>query len=274
MRNDWSKQYYIYNGKLNLSTNVCIDKYNINVNLDVTKYNDAYASYNILSNYYNVDIKNIAIGLGLSELIIRLLQFLKINKLSLSVLDKPTWQPVELYQNILNIKHGNDVAYIASPNGNTGSICNIDEILKKFKLVILDEAYGDFYKKIPACYSERVIILKTLSKSYSLPGARFAWCFASNEIINTLQELRPAHITIGNIDNYLKCILNDIEFHVERMNETKMYIENKFCCSNSNGNFVIFNKKYKHIRDNFIIKDSRRMALINLETFKKIEHNI
>ena len=26
--------------------------------------------------------------------------------------------------------------------------------------------------------------------------------------------------------------------------------------------------------DNFIIKDSRRMALINLETFKKIEHNI
>ena len=63
MRADWTQPYY--NQRIDLSANICHDIYNIKFKLDLTKYNDPFYSYKILSEFYNIDIKNIAIGLCL-----------------------------------------------------------------------------------------------------------------------------------------------------------------------------------------------------------------
>jgi len=268
MRASWQIPYY--DKKINLSTNICHDIYNINVNLDLSCYNDPYYSYKILSDFYNINIKNITIGLGLSELILRICQLIKNNNLSLTVLGSPTWQMVDLIKQTYNIKEGNDVLYIASPNGNTGNIEDIQHLTDKYKYIIIDESYADFYKK-EINYSDNVIILKTLSKSYALPGARFGYAFASKEITLELQNLRPGHITIGNINTFLPFILNDMRFHIERMNETKDFLYMNGYCDKSFSNFVIL-KDSSIFNDSFILKN-QRMSLTNLEIIKKCLKN-
>lgn len=263
MRADWTKPYY---DKIrDLSTNICHDNYNINVKFDLTKYNDPFYSYNILSKFYNIDVKNITIGLGLSELITRVLQFIKRQNMSLTVYGKPTWQLVSLLQAEYGIPKGNDFVYIASPNGNTGSIENIQPLLLKYKYIILDEAYADFYKD-DIQFSDRIITLKTLSKSYALPGARFGYAFANKEITLELQKLRPGHITIGNIEQYLPFILNDIKLHVERMNETKQFLIEQKLCDYSYGNYILLNDVDMF---NSIKLKNNRMSLTNIEFIKK-----
>jgi len=264
MRANWQKPFY--ERKINLSTNICHDIYNIDVNLDLLRYNDPYYSYKILSDFYNIDIKNITIGLGLSELILRICQLIKKNNLSLTVLGNPTWQMVNLIKRSYNIKDGNDVLYIASPNGNTGNIEDIRHLTNQYKYIIIDESYADFYKK-EITYSDNIIILKTLSKSYALPGARFGYAFASKEITLELQNLRPGHITIGNINDFLPFILNDMRFHIERMNETKNFLYTNGYCEKSFSNFVIL--KDPSIFNDFFILKKQRIALTNLEIIKK-----
>ena len=110
MRADWTQPYY--NQRIDLSSNICYDIYNIKIKLDLTKYNDPFYSYKILSEFYNIDIKNIAIGLGLSELITRLFIFIKNQNMSLTIIGEPTWQLTTLLQAEYNIPQGNDFAYI------------------------------------------------------------------------------------------------------------------------------------------------------------------
>lgn len=264
MRADWTKPYY--DQRIDLSANICHDIYNIKFKLDLTKYNDPFYSYKILSEFYNIDIKNIAIGLGLSELITRLFIFIKNQNMSLTIIGEPTWQLTTLLQAEYNVPQGNDFVYVASPNGNTGDIENIQSLLKQYKYIILDEAYGDFYKE-DVTFSDRVITLKTLSKSYALPGVRFGYMFGDNGITNEIQRIRPGHVTIGNIDDYLPFILNDIKNHVERMNETKKYLIDNNYCSYSYTNFVLVNDT-SIFNNNFKLK-SNRLALTNLEIVKK-----
>jgi histidinol-phosphate/aromatic aminotransferase/cobyric acid decarboxylase-like protein len=272
MRPDWTKYTYDSDGKLDLSTNICHDisipKYNFRFN----SYNNAGKCYSILSDYHNVEPENIAIGLGLSELINRILQVVKNRNYKIDIWAKPTWKPVEVMQNVYGIESGKDVLYISNPNGNTGHYRkDIDVIVKDYKLAIVDEAYSDFTRYQKVSLADNVLVLKTLSKSIAMPGLRFAWAIGAKNIIKEIQDLRPAHVITTNVQDYLFDILNNIPAHVNRMNETKEYIETKFDCEESQGNFVLFKELPANLENTIKVKkigSTYRMALCNLETFK------
>lgn len=271
MRPDWTIQTYNSN-KIDLSTNICYDKHLPLYNWKFDKYSNAGRCYNILADYHNVQPTNIAIGLGLGELITRVLAVVKKFNYKIDILEKPTWKPVEVFANLYNIQEGDDVLYIANPNGNNGQYHkDIDSIVKKYKIAIVDEAYADFTPYQSVSLADNVIVLKTLSKSIAMPGLRFAWAIGPYDIIKEIQEIRPVHITTCNVEDHLYDILNNIKPHTTRMIETRNYIEENFDCTPSMGNYVLFNNLPKGLEEVIQTKEiqgKHRMALCNLEVFK------
>jgi histidinol-phosphate aminotransferase len=134
-------------------------------------------------------------------------------------------------------------------------------------LVIIDEAYADFCEQMPkAKYgSPNVLVLKTLSKSLALPGSRFGYAFGHEVLINEIQNLRPAQVSLPGIESNLISILDEIPNHVKRMNATKAYIEKNYDCIPSHANYVLI-KNYEKFARHFHVKELDghcRMALIN-----------
>jgi len=85
-----------------------------------------------------------------------------------------------------------------NPTGNSFSEEKILEILNNFNgLVVIDEAYIDFseseswikkLKKHP-----NLVITQTLSKAYGMAGIRLGICYASAEIIQILNKIKPPY---------------------------------------------------------------------------------
>lgn len=295
MRPSWQESRY-NDEKINLSNNVCydiivLDKINSLLktkDFNFRQYPDEYIVYKSISNYHNVNTKNIAIGYGLGELITRVLKLKKIKKLSIVT---PTWPMVEVYSNIYGIEHSSGVdfsanaLYIANPNGVTGKCLSkheIIELLDKFELVIVDEAYGEFSKKEfsvidIAADRDNLIVLKTLSKSLGLAGLRFGYAISNEKIIYELQINRPSCIMNSMLMTISDELFEMIPSHITRMNETKEFIHDNFDCDESHGNFVLIINTPAIIQETFIVKEipnfATRMSLTNLHIFKDAINN-
>jgi histidinol-phosphate/aromatic aminotransferase/cobyric acid decarboxylase-like protein len=250
--------------KLDLSGNVCIDRHIPKFEFDQTVYDDPAISYNALSKYHQVECENLVIGLGLSELICRIMYVVKLNGWSMTVADIPTWQPVEAMRLALDIPSGSDVLYVADPNGNNGMRGNVDG---KYKLIIRDKSYADFMGD--TTYDIEELTIKTLSKSIAMPGVRFGWGIGPRSIINQIQSIRPARVTVGGMGNSLPEILSNIAPHISRMNAFKMHIESNYECFPSLGNYVLF-KELPKWSDRVIMKHVGkyyRMSLVGMDIF-------
>ena len=84
LRPDWTKRHFKNDNRLDLSFNVCIDRY-VNYKFDSNNFAEASECYKILSNYHSVSPYNIAIGFGISDLINRVVQFCALNNLGLDI---------------------------------------------------------------------------------------------------------------------------------------------------------------------------------------------
>ena len=93
------------------------------------------------------------------------------------------------------------IIFLCSPNnptGNTFSEAAITELLQRFSgVVVIDEAYIDFSEEQSWLYKlesfPNLIIIQTLSKAYGLAGIRLGMCFASAEIIQILNKIKPPY---------------------------------------------------------------------------------
>ena len=265
LRPDWTKRHFKSDNRLDLSFNVCIDRY-INYKFNPNQFAEASKCYDILANYHNVSPYNIAIGFGISDLINRVIQFCALNNLGLDIFGN-SWKAVKGYKDAYRVESGKDVAYVASHNGNDGSILMLDQVdtlCDEYQWVMLDEAYSDFY---PIKYNDRnnLIRFKTMTKSLPLPGIRFGWCYGNDYFIKQIQDLRHAHHCIGDVENQLPNMLGEIPFHVERMLESKSIIESEYDCRETHGNYVLINN-YSDI-DKTIATRKGRMALCDKETW-------
>ncbi len=89
--------------------------------------------------------------------------------------------------------------FICSPNNPSGNnLDNIEEVLKRFKgIVFVDEAYIDFsdsesFLSKLSLYPN-IIISQTFSKARGLAAARVGTAFASKEIINLYNIVKPPY---------------------------------------------------------------------------------
>jgi histidinol-phosphate/aromatic aminotransferase/cobyric acid decarboxylase-like protein len=290
-RQHWLTQQ-VSDERINLSNNICYDQILQNQvmsllgknNITFSQYEDESKVYKILSEFYEINPENIAIGFGLGELIPRIFNIFKDKNFSIVT---PTWMMATGFCNVQNIhyieglEYSSQVLYIANPNGMTGKCVEakeLEEYSKKFEYVIVDEAYNDFCdhtcSMVPHSHTKtNIIVTKTFSKSLSLPGLRFGYCFSSKSIIKKIQDIRPSGSVNSIVGKIGKELLELKDNHIQRMVETRSYIENHYDCVQSQANFVLLKNKEKFL-DYFNyrkIENLYRISLMDIGTFKYYE---
>ena len=91
--------------------------------------------------------------------------------------------------------------FICSPNNPTGNSINRDDIetlLANFNgLVVVDEAYINFSRQKTFIQElteyANLVVLQTLSKAWGLAGLRVGMAFASEEIIEVMNKVKPPY---------------------------------------------------------------------------------
>ena len=98
--------------------------------------------------------------------------------------------------------------FLCSPNNPTGNSltqATVEFFLKNFQgIVVVDEAYIDFSSK-PSFVSivrefPNLVVLQTMSKAWGLAAARVGFAFASAEIIQLLNKVKPPY----NVSDQIK----------------------------------------------------------------------
>ena len=115
------------------------------------------------------------------------------------------------------------IIFICSPNNPTGNSINrvdIETILANFSgLVIIDEAYINysrqktFIQELPE-YAN-LVVLHTLSKAWGLAGLRLGMAFASEEIIDVFNKVKPPY----NINEASQQLALEALKNVEQVND-------------------------------------------------------
>ena len=91
--------------------------------------------------------------------------------------------------------------FICSPNNPTGNSINRDDVetlLANFSgLVVVDEAYINFSRQKTFIQElteyANLVVLQTLSKAWGLAGLRIGMAFASEEIIEVMNKVKPPY---------------------------------------------------------------------------------
>lgn len=177
----------------------------------------------LLAEIKKVDKKNILLGNGSDEVLDLIFRaFCEPNKDNIITLP-PTYGMYDVLANINAIENkrvlltedfqpkvdqileavntNSKILFLCSPNnpsGNSFSSESIEKLLNSFKgLVVIDEAYIDFSEQ--KSWIERLeefpnlVITQTLSKAYGLAGIRLGVCYASEEIISILNNIKPPY---------------------------------------------------------------------------------
>jgi len=85
-----------------------------------------------------------------------------------------------------------------SPSGTLTSVRSLRALAKRLdgRLLVIDEAYVDFADENALGLVRRhrnVVVLRTLSKSYSLAGMRLGLCFAHPSVIDALMKVKDSY---------------------------------------------------------------------------------
>lgn len=149
---------------------------------------------------------------------------------------------------IESIDENTKLIFICSPNNPTGNSINevhIQNILENFKgIVVIDEAYIDFSKNeswiAKLDHYPNLIVTQTFSKALGSAAIRLGVCYASKEITEVLNKIKPPY----NINNLTQKAaldkLRDIRLSYEEIREIK-YSKEQFI------NYLSKNKKVKKV---------------------------
>lgn len=177
------------------------------------------------------------------------------------------------------------IIFICSPNNPTGNSINrtdIETILANFNgLVVIDEAYINysrqktFIQELPE-YAN-LVVLHTLSKAWGLAGLRLGMAFASEEIIEVFNKVKPPYNineasqqlalealqNVDQINNWIKLTVSEREKLINDL--SKLEIVQKIYPSDAN--FILVKTHdakgiYDHLVGNgIIVRDRSKVEL-------------
>ncbi|MBW4891556.1 histidinol-phosphate transaminase [Mucilaginibacter sp. HMF5004] len=113
--------------------------------------------------------------------------------------------------------------FVCSPNNPTGNSINradIETLLANFNgLVVVDEAYINFSRQKTFIQElteyANLVVLQTLSKAWGLAGLRLGMAFASEEIIEVMNRVKPPY----NINEATQQLVLEALQNVEQVND-------------------------------------------------------
>jgi threonine-phosphate decarboxylase len=125
---------------------------------------------------------------------------------------------------------GANAALLINPNNPTGTaisqehLWHLLESLRHLDLVVVDESFIDFVRSVPAPSVmsrlqdfPNMIILKSLSKTYGIPGIRLGYAMSSNR--DRIAELR-SHLPIWGINSLAQYFLENIGEYQRQFDES------------------------------------------------------
>lgn len=146
------------------------------------------------------------------------------------------------------------VTFIASPNSPSGHIVPLDDLRELAQrlsgILVIDEAYVDFaeYSALPLVREfDNVIILRTLSKGYSLAGLRLGFGIANPKLLSGLFKVKDSYnidaiaTLVGTAAISDRAYKNECAEKIKKSRE-KLAIDLKnlgFTVLNSHGNFLL-----------------------------------
>ncbi|MBW6409209.1 threonine-phosphate decarboxylase CobD [Clostridium weizhouense] len=194
---------------------------------EIEKYPDItyFELKNEISEYENVDINDLILGNGAAEVLFNAVRALNPKRVLIPI---PTFSEYKEAVEAINaeakfyktIEENNfhikddildyidnelDLIFICNPNNPTGVISDkklLIDILKKSKKtgtsVLIDESFLDFIKEDMSMNSfikeySNLIIIKSLTKFFALPGMRIGYAItANNKFKNEINKITPA----------------------------------------------------------------------------------
>ncbi|HWY37834.1 MAG TPA: histidinol-phosphate transaminase [Bacteroidia bacterium] len=169
-----------------------------------------------------------------------------------------------------------------NPTGNGVKWADIKIILEEFKgIVVVDEAYINFasYKSlVPELLNyPNLVILQTLSKAWGLAGLRIGMAFASQQIIDVFNKVKPPYninvasqqIALEALDNiqqineWIKVIVSEREILAKELGEIT-FVEKVYP---SEANFLLVkvddaHKIYNYlVQQKIVVRDRSRIIL-------------
>ena len=118
--------------------------------------------------------------------------------------------------------------FICSPNNPTGNSMHLDDIevlLQKFKgIVVIDEAYINYARQYSTIrllvdYAN-LVVLQTFSKAWGLAALRLGMAFASEDIINYMNKVKPPYNVNLATQQLALQALDNIQWVNEHIRET------------------------------------------------------
>lgn len=232
----------------------------------ITKYPDPLGEpfLSAAAKYHNVSFENVSVGNGAAEIFASLAKRYENKR---AVLIHPTFSeyeatlaPYNVYikeiiatgklplDEVLDEVEFAEVIYICRPNNPTGYLIPLEEIIQIVKYanrykceVILDEAFLDFIDEkesfIPYLKGfPNVIVVRSMTKMYAIPGIRLGYALASESIINDMRSRMP-HWNSNAIATTIgaECLLEEdyriqaIEFANEMREQMTTFLEKWNC---------------------------------------------
>ncbi|MDO5010866.1 MAG: histidinol-phosphate transaminase [Intestinibacter bartlettii] len=184
-----------------------------------------------INNYVGYEPKNITVGNGSSELLdLCVKTFVDKDETILSL--DPTFSMYSIYAQVFSakyigakaeddfklnvdsiikdIKENNPkLVILCNPNNPTGSVLTKEEVRKIVKstdaLIALDEAYMEFGDESlidEVMDYDNLLIVKTVSKAFSLAGIRMGYIVANEEIITSIEKVRAPY-NLNSLSTYV-----------------------------------------------------------------------
>jgi len=245
-----------------------------------------------ICNYVGCKTSNICVGNGSSELLdLCIKTFVDREELILSL--DPSFAMYSIYAKIFDTKYigatSDDdfvintdkvidlikekdpkVTIICNPNNPTGSMIKKDDVIRIIKstnnIVIVDEAYMEFGEESIVDEIENyknLIVVKTLSKAFSMAGIRTGYLIACEELVNTVEKVRPPY-NLNSISAFLatkalekkdKMIAYVKGIKKEREKVYKSLLDMNIKVFPSGANFLFFHSNIKNLEDKLIRED-------------------
>jgi len=201
----------------------------------------------LIEQKYNVSINNIVLGNGSIELFYAIPHVVDVDRV---VTLEPTFCEYRYIAKINNLKYlpylfheafvwdlnklkrllkKKDILFICNPNNPTGNIFSREDVIKLLEsgaYVVVDEAFMDFSDNDQSLIDkvtefENLIIVKSLTKIYSIAGLRVGFCVASKDIIYELKKILP----LWNVNGIAINVAKDFLENVNLIEQTKSYID-------------------------------------------------
>ena len=245
-----------------------------------------------ISDYIGCNVENISIGNGSSELLdLCVKTFVDTDELILSL--DPTFSMYSIYAKIVNSRYmgtgeGSDfdidvgeviesikknnpkITIICNPNNPTGTVIKRDKVLEIVKstdeIVIVDEAYMEFGEESVVGEIENyknLIVVKTLSKAFSMAGIRTGYLLANEELVKTVEKVRPPY-NLNSVSAFLatKALEQKDKMlaYVKEVKKKREKVYNALLDMNikafpSGANFVFFYSDIKDLEDKLVQED-------------------